>query len=113
MNLTLEFLSTLVVVFIGAVFLVRIQYDYRLVKIFKNFPLPPTVRPQAIVDLDKLYIFVQNFRYDVRPEGSVEVEVRDNKIKVLSGVGQIAIVFEAWGYFDLYRVKRVIRVASV
>ncbi|MFN7105458.1 MAG: hypothetical protein ACK4M3_02570 [Pyrobaculum sp.] len=111
MNLTLEFLSALVVSFIGVVFLQRIQYDYRLVKIFKNFPLPPTVKPDTIVDLDKLYVFVQNFRYDVHPEGSVEVEVRDNKIKVLSGAGQITIVFEAWGYFDLYKVERVIRVA--
>lgn len=112
MNLTLETVSLLMISVLGIYLMQKIQYDYKLVTIFKNYPLPTTVKNGGIIDIDKLYIFVQNFKYSVNAKGSVSVAVEGNVIKVLSGPGEIEIVFEAWGYLDRYRIQRVIKVVE-
>ncbi|MGB9704231.1 MAG: hypothetical protein ACPL3C_02185 [Pyrobaculum sp.] len=111
MNLTLEAISSAVVLAIGVFLAQRIHHDYKLVTIFKNYPLPQPVKSNSIIDLDKLYIFIQNFKYKVEPKG-VQLNVEGNLIKILSGVGEVDIVLEAWGYLDMYRVRRVIKVVE-
>ncbi len=115
MNLTLEIFSSIIILVIGFFLINKIQYDYKLIKIFREFPLPTSVRSGSFAEeldkiLDKMYVFVQNFRYSIETEG-VEVAREGNVLRV-SGDGVLTIHFEAWGYFDTYRVKRAIRVIS-
>lgn len=112
MNLTLEAASSAIILAIGIFLAQRIHHDYKLVMIFKNYPLPQSVKSNSIIDLDKLYIFIQNFRYKVEPRGSVQLAIEGNVIRILSGVGEVDIVLEAWGYLDLYRVHRIIKVVE-
>jgi len=110
MNLTLEILGTLIVTTLGVYLIQRIQHDYRLIKIFKNYPIPPTLKAGGIIDLEKLYIFIQNFMYKIETRGDVDVESGDRIVRVVSGPGEVVISLSAWGYLDFYKVERVIKI---
>lgn len=110
MNITLEALSAVVVVSLGVYLFQKINHDYKIVKILKNYPISPVVKSGGIIDLDKLGIFLQNYRYEVETRG-VEVEISGNIIRVW-GRGELHVVFEAYGYLGLYRVRRVVKVSD-
>lgn len=112
MNLTFELLTSIIITIIGIYLFQKIQYDYRLVNIFKKYPLPTLIKSGGIIDLDKLYIFVQNFRYRVNAKGAVQYTVDGNIVKILAGPGELEIVFEAWGFLDFYRIHRSIKVVE-
>ncbi len=110
MNLTLEILGTLIVATLGVYLMQRIQHDYRLIKIFKNYPIPPTLKVGGIIDLEKLYVFIQNFKYKIETRGSVNVESRDHIVRVVSGPGEVVISLSAWGYLGFYKIERIIKI---
>jgi len=110
MNLTLEILGALIVATLGAYLMQRMQHDYRLIKIFKNYPIPPMLKVGGIIDLEKLYIFIQNFKYKIETRGNVNVESGDHVIRVASGPGEVVISLSAWGYLDFYKVERAIKI---
>jgi len=110
MNITHEALGLIVIITLGGYLAQKIQHDYKLVKIFKNYPLPTTLKAGSIIDLEKLYIFVQNFSYKVETRGNVNVEVGTSVIRVLSGSGEVVISISAWGYLDFYKIERTIKI---
>jgi hypothetical protein len=110
MNLVLETLGTLIVTTVGIYLTQRIQHDYKLVKIFKNYPIPSTLRVDGIIDLEKLYIFVQNFKYEIEMRGNVNIETSGHMVKVVSGPGEIVITLSAWGYLDFYIIRRTVKI---
>lgn len=112
MNLTLDSLSILAVVALGMLLTQRILHDYKLVAIFKRYPLPTVAKSGGIIDLEKLYIFVQNFSYRIETRGTVEVEVKNHMVRIVAGTGEVVINLEAWGYLDFYRVRRVVKVVA-
>jgi len=112
MNLTIEILSSLIIVAFGIYVAQRIQHDYKLVNIFKQYTLPSVIKPGGIVDLSKLKIFIQNFNYKIETNGNLAIEVKNDIISVTSGAGNITIIFEAWGFLGFYRVTRNIKVIT-
>ena len=110
MNLVLETLGTFIVATVGIYLMQRIQHDYKLVKIFKNYPIPSTLRVGGIIDLEKLYIFVQNFKYEIEMRGNVNIETSGHMVKVVSGPGEIVITLSAWGYLDFYIIRRTVKI---
>jgi len=112
MNLTIEILSSLIIVAFGIYVTQRVQHDYKLVNIFRQYTLPGVIRPGGIIDLSKLKIFVQNFNYKIETNGNLVLEVKNDIINVISGTGSITIVFEAWGFLGFYRIARSIKVIT-
>jgi len=112
MNLTIEILSSLITVAFGIYIVQRIQHDYKLVNNFRQYTLPSVVRPGGIVDLSKLKIFVQNFNYKIETNGNLVIDVKNDIINIVSGTGNITIVFEAWGFLGFYRITRNIKVIT-
>jgi hypothetical protein len=110
MNLILEFLGSLIIATVGIYLTQRIQHDYKLVKIFKNYPIPSTLRVGGIIDLEKLYIFIQNFKYEIETRGNVNIETNGHIVKIVSGPGEVVITFDAWGYLDFYRIRRSVKI---
>ncbi|MEM4511160.1 MAG: hypothetical protein QXD08_09405 [Pyrobaculum sp.] len=111
MNLTFEALSGFIVAALGIYLFNIINYDYRLLKILKNYPLAPVVKSGGIIDIDKLGIFLQNYRYEIEKIGDVQLEMSNNMIRVW-GKGEVVVVFEAHGYLGVYKVRRVVKVTD-
>ncbi|ABL88817.1 conserved hypothetical protein [Pyrobaculum islandicum DSM 4184] len=112
MNLTLEILSSLTILTLGILLVQRLQHDYKLVNILRNYPLPTLVKSGSIIDLEKLYIFIQNFNYKIETKGNIQLDIKNNILRITSGGGEIVIILEAWGYLDFYKVQRVIKVVE-
>lgn len=112
MNFTVELITILIIASIGIYIINKLQYDYRLIYIFKNYPLPSVLKPGGIIDLEKLNIFVQNIKYSVETRGTVRLEANGGILKVVDGEGHVVIKLEAWGYLDRYKVEREIQVIS-
>jgi hypothetical protein len=110
MNLILETLGSFIVATVGIYLTQRIQHDYKLIKIFKNYPIPSTLRVGGIIDLEKIYIFIQNFEYEIETRGNADIETSGHIVKVVSGPGEIVITLSAWGYLDFYKVRRTVKI---
>ncbi|MEZ0318743.1 MAG: hypothetical protein ABWK05_01940 [Pyrobaculum sp.] len=111
MNLTTEVLASLAVLAVGIYLIQKLRLDIKLINIFKQYPIPNTIKSGGIIDLDKLKIFIQNFSYRIDKRGSVEFELSGDVVKVVSGEGEFVIYLEAWGQLDYYKVARVVKVA--
>lgn len=112
MNLTTEVLASLAVLVIGVYLIQKLRSDIKLISIFKQYPIPSTIKPGGVIDLDKLKIFIQNFSYRIEKRGDVKLESSGDVVKVESGDGELVIYLEAWGQLDYYKVARIVKVVS-
>ncbi|MCC6020440.1 MAG: hypothetical protein LM577_03625 [Thermoproteaceae archaeon] len=112
MNITRELLSLVIILVLGVYFLSRLSHDCKLVNILKRYPLPQAVRGESLIDLSKLFVFVQGVDYTVKMTGSVQAEASRHAVKVLGGTGEIVITLTARGYTGVYTVRRVVRVLA-
>lgn len=89
----------------------KLEYDLKIIKILRAYPVASRIRGEGLVDLSKLSLMIRGYDVEYSIEGNVKVEdAGDNIFKVSGGPGKVAFRIKAYGNFDEYLESKSVEV---
>ncbi|CCC82112.1 hypothetical protein TTX_1482 [Thermoproteus tenax Kra 1] len=115
MNITIDLLLFGLVVGLGIYILYKIEYDLKIIKTVKSFPVVPRVRGEGLIDFTNLSLLLKNYEIEYQADKNVYIErIADNIYKVRSSPpgGRALFKIKVYGNFDEYIVEKAVDVVS-
>ncbi len=112
MNITIDLILFIFIFSIGLYVIYKIEYDIKIIKILRAYPVASKIRGEGLIDLSNLSALIKNYDIEYTTQGSVEVERLDDgiyKIRARSN-GKVVFRIVAYGNFDEYAVEKTVEV---
>ncbi|AEA13510.1 hypothetical protein TUZN_2052 [Thermoproteus uzoniensis 768-20] len=112
MNITIDLIFFIFIFSIGLYVIYKIEYDIKILRILKAYPVVARVKGEGLVDFSNLSVMLRDYDIEYSVEGPVDVErVGEGvyKIRARSG-GRVVFRIVAYGNFDEYAVEKSVEV---
>lgn len=114
MNLTIDLIFFIFVFGLGLYVAYKIEYDIKLMKILKSYPVVSRVKGEGLVDFSNLSALIKGYYVEYIVQGSADVERLGEGVYKIRAKSNGKVVFKvvAYGNFDEYSVEKIVEVLS-
>lgn len=110
MNLTIDLVFFIFILGFGLYIVHKLEYDIKLVRILKSYPVVSKIRGEGLVDFSNLSALIKGYDIEYAVQGSAEVERLGEGIYKVRARSDGKVVFKivAYGNFDEYSVEKIV-----
>lgn len=110
MNITLNIILFSFILIFGLYITNKLEYDLKLIKILRFYPIASKIRGEGLIDLSNLSLLMRGYDVEYDVEGDVEVRRGEGDIYrvVARGEGKVRLRIIAYGAFDEYSITKVV-----
>lgn len=114
MNITIDLILFIFLSILGFYVLYKIEYDIKIIRVLKSYPVVSRVRSEGLIDFTNLSSLIKNYDIEFSTEGPVEVERLGEGVYRVRAKSNGKAVFKivAYGNFDEYAVEKIVEVLS-